>query len=93
MDQQYDSFNSHSNHCNSGDAMAISVAGMTIDDRHHGEQLENGISPMKGEVATGKSFQPEQMFHNIDVIPVIWLTQRSAFMLLDLSSVCTLHAI
>ncbi|GAA6099619.1 microtubule-associated protein tau isoform X4 [Tachysurus ichikawai] len=47
MDQQYDSFNSHSNHCNSGDAMAISVAGMTIDDRHHGEQLENGISPMK----------------------------------------------
>ncbi|XP_047673578.1 microtubule-associated protein tau isoform X12 [Tachysurus fulvidraco] len=47
MDQQYDSFNSHSNHCDSGDAMANSVAGMTINDRHHGEQMENGISPMK----------------------------------------------
>ncbi|XP_060719914.1 microtubule-associated protein tau [Tachysurus vachellii] len=47
MDQQYDSFNSHSNHCNSGDAMANSVADMTINDRHHGEQLENGISLMK----------------------------------------------
>uniref|UniRef100_W5ULM1 Microtubule-associated protein n=1 Tax=Ictalurus punctatus TaxID=7998 RepID=W5ULM1_ICTPU len=48
MDQQHDSFNSHSNHCNSADAMANSFAGMTINDRHHGEQLENGISPMKG---------------------------------------------
>ncbi|XP_017339586.2 microtubule-associated protein tau isoform X16 [Ictalurus punctatus] len=47
MDQQHDSFNSHSNHCNSADAMANSFAGMTINDRHHGEQLENGISPMK----------------------------------------------
>ncbi|KAK2865993.1 hypothetical protein Q7C36_002049 [Tachysurus vachellii] len=56
MDQQYDSFNSHSNHCNSGDAMANSVADMTINDRHHGEQLENGISLMK---AGGPTAQPK----------------------------------
>lgn len=62
MDQQHDSFNSHSNHCNSADAMANSFAGMTINDRHHGEQLENGISPMKGEVATGKFFQADQNY-------------------------------
>ncbi|MCJ8738292.1 hypothetical protein PDJAM_G00033850 [Pangasius djambal] len=48
MDQQHDSFNSHSNHCNSADAMANSLADMTVNDRHHGEQLENGVSPMKG---------------------------------------------
>ncbi|XP_058262591.1 microtubule-associated protein tau isoform X2 [Hemibagrus wyckioides] len=47
MDQQHDSFNSHSNHCGSAEAMANSLAGMTVNDRHHGEQLENGISPMK----------------------------------------------
>ncbi|XP_060795370.1 microtubule-associated protein tau isoform X1 [Neoarius graeffei] len=47
MDQQHDSFNSHSNHCNSANAMANSLAGMTINDHHHGEQLENGVSPMK----------------------------------------------
>ncbi|TSK14518.1 Microtubule-associated protein tau [Bagarius yarrelli] len=47
MDQQHDSFNSYSNHCNSADAMANSLAGMTINDRHHGEQIENGISLMK----------------------------------------------
>ncbi|XP_053094496.1 microtubule-associated protein tau isoform X6 [Pangasianodon hypophthalmus] len=47
MDQQHDSFNSHSNHCNSANAMANSLAGMTVNDRHHGEQLENGVSPMK----------------------------------------------
>ncbi|XP_053367578.1 microtubule-associated protein tau isoform X1 [Clarias gariepinus] len=47
MDQQHDSFNSHSNHCNSANAMANSLADMTINDRHHGEQFENGISPMK----------------------------------------------
>ncbi|KAK3529412.1 hypothetical protein QTP70_031137 [Hemibagrus guttatus] len=52
MDQQHDSFNSHSNHCGSADAMAHSLAGMTVNDRHHGEQLENGISPMKGEVGS-----------------------------------------
>ncbi|XP_053367579.1 microtubule-associated protein tau isoform X2 [Clarias gariepinus] len=49
MDQQHDSFNSHSNHCNSANAMANSLADMTINDRHHGEQFENGISPMKEE--------------------------------------------
>ncbi|XP_046709660.1 microtubule-associated protein tau isoform X2 [Silurus meridionalis] len=47
MDQQHDSFNSHSNHCNVADAMANSLAGMAVNDRHHGDQLENGISPMK----------------------------------------------
>lgn len=50
MDQQHDSFNSHSNHYGSADAMVNSLAGMTVNDRQHGEQLENGISPMKGEV-------------------------------------------
>lgn len=62
MDQQHDSFNSHSNHCNSADAMATSLAGMTISDRHHGEQLENGVSPMKGEAATGKFFLADRNY-------------------------------
>ncbi|KAF7705036.1 hypothetical protein HF521_020322 [Silurus meridionalis] len=52
MDQQHDSFNSHSNHCNVADAMANSLAGMAVNDRHHGDQLENGISPMKAQVKT-----------------------------------------
>lgn len=64
MDQQHDSFNSHSNHYNSANAMANSLADMTINDRHHGEQFENGISPMKGEVASGKCFQADQ---NVEV--------------------------
>lgn len=72
MDQQHDSFNSHSNHCNSADAMANSFAGMAINDRHHGEQLENGVSPVKGEVATGKFFQAMQFIAYASLIG-FWL--------------------
>ncbi|KTG37751.1 hypothetical protein cypCar_00016971, partial [Cyprinus carpio] len=66
MDQQHDllssSANSHTAHYNSGDTMATSLSGMTINDHHHGNQFhnENGIAvglvrpgdcPMKGELA------------------------------------------
>lgn len=65
MDQQHDllssSPNSHTAHYNSGDTMATSLSGMTINDHHHGNQFhkENGIAvglvrpgdcPMKGEL-------------------------------------------
>ncbi len=67
MDQQHDllssSPNSHTAHYNSGDTMATSLSGMSINDHHHGNQLhkENGIAvglvgpgdcPMKGELAS-----------------------------------------
>uniref|UniRef100_A0A673MCX3 Microtubule-associated protein n=1 Tax=Sinocyclocheilus rhinocerous TaxID=307959 RepID=A0A673MCX3_9TELE len=67
MDQQHDLFssspNSHTAHNNSGDTMATSLSGMTINDHHHGNQFhkENGIAvglvrpgdcPMKGELAS-----------------------------------------
>lgn len=66
MDQQHDflnsSHNSHTAHYNSGDTMATSLSGMTINDHHHGNQFhkENGIAvglkagdcPMKGELAS-----------------------------------------
>uniref|UniRef100_A0A671RA14 Microtubule-associated protein n=1 Tax=Sinocyclocheilus anshuiensis TaxID=1608454 RepID=A0A671RA14_9TELE len=67
MDQQHDllssSPNSHTAHYNSGDTMATSISGMTINDHHHGNQFhkENGIAvglvrpgdcPMKGELAS-----------------------------------------
>ncbi|XP_077062334.1 microtubule-associated protein tau isoform X11 [Siphateles boraxobius] len=50
MDQQHDflssSPNSHTTHYNSGDTMATSLSGMTINDHHHGNQFhkENGIA-------------------------------------------------
>ncbi|KAK7123097.1 hypothetical protein R3I94_020019 [Phoxinus phoxinus] len=50
MDQQHDllssSPNSHTAHYNSGDTMATSLSGMTINDHHHGNQFhkENGIA-------------------------------------------------
>ncbi|XP_048026302.1 microtubule-associated protein tau isoform X4 [Megalobrama amblycephala] len=50
MDQQHDflnsSHNSHTAHYNSGDTMATSLSGMTINDHHHGNQFhkENGIA-------------------------------------------------
>ncbi|XP_016398934.1 microtubule-associated protein tau-like isoform X5 [Sinocyclocheilus rhinocerous] len=50
MDQQHDLFssspNSHTAHNNSGDTMATSLSGMTINDHHHGNQFhkENGIA-------------------------------------------------
>uniref|UniRef100_A0A8C1CPP9 Microtubule-associated protein n=1 Tax=Cyprinus carpio carpio TaxID=630221 RepID=A0A8C1CPP9_CYPCA len=50
MDQQHDllssSANSHTAHYNSGDTMATSLSGMTINDHHHGNQFhnENGIA-------------------------------------------------
>uniref|UniRef100_A0A671R9S2 Microtubule-associated protein n=1 Tax=Sinocyclocheilus anshuiensis TaxID=1608454 RepID=A0A671R9S2_9TELE len=50
MDQQHDllssSPNSHTAHYNSGDTMATSISGMTINDHHHGNQFhkENGIA-------------------------------------------------
>ncbi|XP_062858687.1 microtubule-associated protein tau isoform X2 [Trichomycterus rosablanca] len=47
--EQHDSFNSHTNHCSSTGAMETSLAGMSINDRHHAEQLENGVGPMKEE--------------------------------------------
>uniref|UniRef100_A0A671RA79 Microtubule-associated protein n=1 Tax=Sinocyclocheilus anshuiensis TaxID=1608454 RepID=A0A671RA79_9TELE len=70
MDQQHDllssSPNSHTAHYNSGDTMATSISGMTINDHHHGNQFhkENGIAvglvrpgdcPMKGELASAPS--------------------------------------
>ncbi|XP_058650431.1 microtubule-associated protein tau isoform X8 [Onychostoma macrolepis] len=50
MDQQHNllssSPNSHTAHYNSGDTMATSLSGMTINDHHHGNQFhkENGIA-------------------------------------------------
>ncbi|XP_073684600.1 uncharacterized protein mapta isoform X4 [Garra rufa] len=50
MDQQHDllssSPNSHTAHYNSGDTMATSLSGMTINDHHHGNQFhkENGVA-------------------------------------------------
>jgi len=64
MDQQHDFLSSSPNsHYNSGDTMATSLSGMTINDHHHGNQFhkENGIAvglvrpgdcPMKGEIAS-----------------------------------------
>ncbi|XP_056101972.1 microtubule-associated protein tau isoform X8 [Rhinichthys klamathensis goyatoka] len=69
MDQQHDflssSPNSHTAHYNSGDTMATSLSGMTINDHHHGNQFhkENGIAvglvrpgdcPMKEEFSEEK---------------------------------------
>ncbi|XP_072522858.1 uncharacterized protein mapta isoform X1 [Salminus brasiliensis] len=47
MDQQHDLLGSSPNsHYNSSNAMATSLAGMTINDHHHGNQLhkENGVA-------------------------------------------------
>ncbi|XP_067286376.1 microtubule-associated protein tau isoform X7 [Pseudorasbora parva] len=48
MDQQHDfmssSPNSHTAHYNSGDTMATSLSGMTINDHHHGNHKENGVA-------------------------------------------------
>ncbi|XP_039515427.1 microtubule-associated protein tau isoform X1 [Pimephales promelas] len=47
MDQQHDFLSSSPNsHYNSGDTMATSLSGMTINDHHHGNQFhkENGIA-------------------------------------------------
>ncbi|XP_067225968.1 microtubule-associated protein tau isoform X4 [Chanodichthys erythropterus] len=69
MDQQHDflnsSHNSHTAHYNSGDTMATSLSGMTINDHHHDNQFhkENGIAVgMKaGDCPMKEEFSEEQV--------------------------------
>ncbi|XP_048026301.1 microtubule-associated protein tau isoform X3 [Megalobrama amblycephala] len=69
MDQQHDflnsSHNSHTAHYNSGDTMATSLSGMTINDHHHGNQFhkENGIAVglKAGDCPMKEEFSEEQV--------------------------------
>ncbi|XP_026133072.1 microtubule-associated protein tau-like isoform X3 [Carassius auratus] len=70
MDQQHDllssSPNSHTAHYNSGDTMATSLSGMTINDHHHGNQFhkENGIAVglvRPGDCPMKEEFSEEQV--------------------------------
>ncbi|XP_043109572.1 microtubule-associated protein tau isoform X9 [Puntigrus tetrazona] len=70
MDQQHDllssSPNSHTAHYNSGDTMATSLSGMTINDHHHGNQFhkENGIAVglvRPGDCPMKEGFSEEQV--------------------------------
>ncbi|XP_042590886.1 microtubule-associated protein tau-like isoform X6 [Cyprinus carpio] len=70
MDQQHDllssSANSHTAHYNSGDTMATSLSGMTINDHHHGNQFhkENGIAVglvRPGDCPMKEEFSEEQV--------------------------------
>ncbi|XP_077062324.1 uncharacterized protein mapta isoform X2 [Siphateles boraxobius] len=70
MDQQHDflssSPNSHTTHYNSGDTMATSLSGMTINDHHHGNQFhkENGIAVglvRPGDCPMKEEFSEEQV--------------------------------
>ncbi|XP_016296393.1 microtubule-associated protein tau-like isoform X2 [Sinocyclocheilus anshuiensis] len=70
MDQQHDllssSPNSHTAHYNSGDTMATSISGMTINDHHHGNQFhkENGIAVglvRPGDCPMKEEFSEEQV--------------------------------
>ncbi|XP_050979833.1 microtubule-associated protein tau isoform X14 [Labeo rohita] len=92
MDQQHDllssSPNSHTAHYNSGDTMATSLSGMTINDHHHGNQFhkENGIAvglvrpgdcPMKVRGLYFPSLQPS-LVHTFSpfALPVMPHTRR-----------------
>ncbi|XP_058650426.1 microtubule-associated protein tau isoform X3 [Onychostoma macrolepis] len=70
MDQQHNllssSPNSHTAHYNSGDTMATSLSGMTINDHHHGNQFhkENGIAVglvRPGDCPMKEGFSEEQV--------------------------------
>uniref|UniRef100_A0A8C1IEU2 Microtubule-associated protein n=1 Tax=Cyprinus carpio TaxID=7962 RepID=A0A8C1IEU2_CYPCA len=95
MDQQHDllssSANSHTAHYNSGDTMATSLSGMTINDHHHGNQFhnENGIAvglvrpgdcPMKVRGLYFPSLQPS-LVHTFSpfALPVMPHTRRKHY--------------
>ncbi|XP_016296398.1 microtubule-associated protein tau-like isoform X7 [Sinocyclocheilus anshuiensis] len=95
MDQQHDllssSPNSHTAHYNSGDTMATSISGMTINDHHHGNQFhkENGIAvglvrpgdcPMKVRGLYFPSLQPS-LVHTFSpfALPVMPHTRRKHY--------------
>ncbi|XP_073684606.1 microtubule-associated protein tau isoform X10 [Garra rufa] len=95
MDQQHDllssSPNSHTAHYNSGDTMATSLSGMTINDHHHGNQFhkENGVAvglvrpgdcPMKVRGLYFPSLQPS-LVHTFSpfALPVMPHTRRKHY--------------